>query len=136
MQCVKCVLVGDKDAEKTLLLVSYTSKDLSVYVPTVRNFTVTFLMIGSESYMLLLFDTAGTQIDLRDDPCTVEKLAKNKQKPITPENAEKLARDVKAVKYVECSVQMQKGLNNVFDEAILAALEPPEPKKIHNCVLL
>jgi GTPase SAR1 family protein len=49
----------------------------------------------------------GTQIDLRDDPSTVEKLAKNKQKPITPETAEKLARDLKAVKYVECSALTQ-----------------------------
>lgn len=30
----------------------------------------------------------------------------------------------------------QKGLKNVFDEAILAALEPPEPKKRRRCVLL
>ncbi|ELK31371.1 Tudor domain-containing protein 12 [Myotis davidii] len=71
------------------------------------------------------------QIDLRDDPSTIEKLAKNKQKPITPETAEKLARDLKAVKYVECSALTQKGLKNVFDEAVSAALEPPEPKKSH-----
>uniref|UniRef100_I3KWK0 Cell division control protein 42 homolog n=1 Tax=Oreochromis niloticus TaxID=8128 RepID=I3KWK0_ORENI len=79
------------------------------------------------------FLLVGTQIDLRDDPSTVEKLAKNKQKPITPETAEKLARDLKAVKYVECSALTQKGLKNVFDEAILAALEPPEPKKRRKC---
>ena len=78
----------------------------------------------------------GTQIDLRDDPSTIEKLAKNKQKPITPETAEKLARDLKAVKYVECSALTQQGLKNVFDEAILAALEPPEPKKTRRCVIL
>lgn len=53
------------------------------------------------------FLLVGTQIDLRDDPSTVEKLAKNKQKPITPETAEKLARDLKAVKYVECSALTQ-----------------------------
>ncbi|KAL7860059.1 hypothetical protein SRHO_G00152060 [Serrasalmus rhombeus] len=82
------------------------------------------------------FLLVGTQIDLRDDPSTTEKLAKNKQKPITPETAEKLARDLKAVKYVECSALTQKGLKNVFDEAILAALEPPEPKKKRKCVLL
>ncbi|EHB09795.1 Cell division control protein 42-like protein [Heterocephalus glaber] len=75
------------------------------------------------------FLLVGTQIDLRDDPSIIEKLAKNKQKPITPETAEKLARDLKADKYVECSALTQKGLKNVFDEAILAALEPPEPKK-------
>ncbi|MBN3271593.1 CDC42 protein, partial [Polyodon spathula] len=83
-----------------------------------------------------VFLLVGTQIDLRDDPSTIEKLAKNKQKPITPETAEKLARDLKAVKYVECSALTQKGLKNVFDEAILAALEPPEPKKKRKCVLL
>lgn len=53
------------------------------------------------------FLLVGTQIDLRDDPSTVEKLAKNKQKPISPETAEKLARDLKAVKYVECSALTQ-----------------------------
>lgn len=76
------------------------------------------------------FLLVGTRIDLRD-----EKLAKNKQKPITPETAEKLARDLKAVKYVECSALTQKGLKNVFDEAILAALEPSKPKKSSRCVL-
>lgn len=53
------------------------------------------------------FLLVGTQIDLRDDPSTTEKLAKNKQKPITPETAEKLSRDLKAVKYVECSALTQ-----------------------------
>uniref|UniRef100_A0A8D0AAK2 Cell division cycle 42 n=1 Tax=Sander lucioperca TaxID=283035 RepID=A0A8D0AAK2_SANLU len=137
MQTIKCVVVGDGAVGKTCLLISYTTNKFpSEYVPTVfDNYAVT-VMIGGEPYTLGLFDTAGTQIDLRDDPSTVEKLAKNKQKPITPETAEKLARDLKAVKYVECSALTQRGLKNVFDEAILAALEPPEPKKRRKCVLL
>lgn len=49
----------------------------------------------------------GTQIDLRDDAATIEKLAKNKQKPITFEQGEKLAKELKAVKYVECSALTQ-----------------------------
>lgn len=49
----------------------------------------------------------GTQIDLRDDTATVEKLAKNKQKPITQEQGEKLAKELRAVKYVECSALTQ-----------------------------
>lgn len=49
----------------------------------------------------------GTQIDLRDDPATMEKLAKIKQKPVSLEQGEKLAKELKAVKYVECSALTQ-----------------------------
>jgi len=67
----------------------------------------------------------GTQIDLRDDPTLMEKLARQKQKPVEFMQGDKLARELGAVKYVECSALTQKGLKNVFDEAIVAALEPP-----------
>lgn len=82
------------------------------------------------------FLLVGTQIDLRDDLATLEKLNKNKLKPISLEAAERQSKELKAVKYVECSALTQKGLKNVFDEAILAALEPPEEKKKKKCVLL
>jgi cell division control protein 42 len=75
-------------------------------------------------------------VDLRDDAGTLEKLAKNKQKPLAVDQADKLARELKAVKFVECSALTQKGLKNVFDEAILAALEPPEQPKKRKCRLL
>ena len=73
------------------------------------------------------FLLVGTQIDLRDDAGTIEKLAKYKLQPITFDSAKNLAKKLKAVKYLECSALTQKGLKNVFDEAILAVLEPPEP---------
>lgn len=82
------------------------------------------------------FLLVGTQVDLRDDAGTIEKLSKNKQKPITVEGSEKLSKELRAVKYVECSALTQKGLKNVFDEAILAALEPPEQPKKKKCILL
>lgn len=49
---------------------------------------------------------------------------------------EKLARELRAVKYVECSVLTQRGLKTVFDEAIVAALEPPVIKKSRKCTIL
>lgn len=64
------------------------------------------------------FLLVGTQIDLRDENTTLEKLAKNKQKPITMEQGEKLAKELKAVKYVECSALTQVLLykqNNIFN---------------------
>ena len=55
------------------------------------------------------FLLVGTQVDLRDNPQQIEKLAKNRQKPISYEMGEKLARELKAVKYVECSALTQVG---------------------------
>ncbi|XP_032726806.1 cell division control protein 42 homolog [Lontra canadensis] len=63
----------------------------------------------------ILFLLGETQIDLRDDSSMIEKLAKNKQKPVTPKTAEKLAHDLKVVRYVECPALAQKGLKNLFD---------------------
>lgn len=58
----------------------------------------------------------GTQIDLRDDGQVIEKLARQKQRPVPTEQGERLSRELGAVKYVECSALTQKGLKNVFDE--------------------
>lgn len=58
----------------------------------------------------------GTQVDLRDDPQVIDKLFKQKQRPVPTEQGERLARELGAVKYVECSALTQKGLKNVFDE--------------------
>lgn len=74
-------------------------------------------------------------MDLREDPAAIDKLAKNKQKVISVEAGEKLAKELGAVKYLECSALTQKGLKNVFDEAIIAALEPPVKKK-GKCVIV
>ncbi len=60
------------------------------------------------------FLLVGTQIDLRDDAGTIEKLSKNKQKPIAIEQGEKLARELKAVKYVECSALTQVSYDGGF----------------------
>ena len=78
----------------------------------------------------------GTQTDLRDDPSVREKLAKQKMAPVRKEDGEKMAKELGAVKYVECSALTQYKLKDVFDEAIVAALEPPPKKSSKKCIIL
>ncbi|GMM38381.1 Rho family GTPase [Saccharomycopsis crataegensis] len=78
----------------------------------------------------------GTQIDLRQDPLIIERLQRQRLNVISVESGVRLAKELKAVRYVECSALTQKGLKNVFDEAIVAALEPPVIKKNKKCTIL
>lgn len=79
----------------------------------------------------------GTKLDLREDPETIEKLRQKNMAPISYTQSLQMAKEIRAVKYLECSALTQKGLKNVFDEAIRAVLCPaPPPKKPKKCVIL
>ncbi|XP_072227190.1 cdc42 homolog [Leuresthes tenuis] len=192
MDVVKCVVVGDNVAQKTQLLIAYTSasRSPSEYIPMVYDSYTEIVNIGGKSYALGLFDTAsqedydrlrplsypltdvflvcfsivspssfenvrekwvpeishfcpgtpfllvGTQMELRDDNTTLEKLAKMKEQPVTYKSGEELARELNAVKYMECSALIQKSLKRVFDEVILAALNIHNNKPKKGCSLL
>ncbi|PRP88239.1 ras-related C3 botulinum toxin substrate 1-like [Planoprotostelium fungivorum] len=71
----------------------------------------------------------GTKTDIRDDRDTVERLREKNQTPVTYEQGMARAKEINAVKYVECSALSQKNLKNVFDEAIRAVIVPPPLKK-------
>lgn len=58
----------------------------------------------------------GTQTDLREDASVREKLAKQRMQPVKKEDGERMAKDLGAVKYVECSALTQYKLKDVFDE--------------------
>jgi len=68
----------------------------------------------------------GTKLDLRSDQNTVAKLREKNQTPITFEEGVEMSRQIGATKYLECSALTQKGLKNVFDEAIRVVLCPPQ----------
>ena len=71
----------------------------------------------------------GTKLDLRSDQNTVAKLREKNQTPITVEEGLDMLRHIGATKYLECSALTQKGLKNVFDEAIRVVLCPPQDSK-------
>ena len=76
------------------------------------------------SYILV-----GTQVDLKEDEKTLQKLQKRRQKPVTVEEGQKLAKKLNCDSYVECSALTRQGLKDVFDEALIAVLDPKVKRK-------
>jgi len=60
----------------------------------------------------------GTKQDLRDDPLTIEELAKSNQTPISRMQGLALSDDIGAVNYLECSALTGVGMDEVFRAAI------------------
>ncbi|KAH3742868.1 Rho GTPase [Pelomyxa schiedti] len=71
----------------------------------------------------------GTKLDLRDDREALERLRERNQSPITFQQGEQLAKEIKAHCYMECSALTQKGLKSIFDEAIKMVVFPTKRKK-------
>lgn len=56
------------------------------------------------------FILVGTKLDLRDDQDAVKRLAERRHKPISFSEAQGLASDLQAYRYLECSALTQQGL--------------------------
>ncbi|KAJ2761111.1 Rho GTPase protein rac1 [Coemansia nantahalensis] len=79
----------------------------------------------------------GTKLDLREDGDTIERLRAKSQAPVSFGQGMQMQKDIGAAKYLECSALTQKGLKNVFDDAIRVVLSPPQaPRKSKKCVVL
>ncbi|KAK7044609.1 GTP binding protein Cdc42 [Favolaschia claudopus] len=175
---MKLVVVGDNRVGKTSLLISHTTGKFPMdYTPTVFDGYAINIMVGTQTYCLGYFDTAGqaeydrlrplsypqtdaflvcfsvgmleslknirnkwfpelhhycprvprimvaTKIDLRNEEQTLLRMHGPGQIPVTSEQGERLARELGATKYVECSAKTLEGVANVFDEAINAMTE-------------
>merc|ERR1711879_433492 len=105
----------------------------------------------------------GTKLDLRDNPQTIASLKENDLKPISNEmvlifllfffrnkhdmltcllQGDKLAKEIGAAKFLECSAKNQKGLPTVFEEAVKAVFADQvekvntNKKKKDKCVVM
>ncbi|KAL1474909.1 hypothetical protein MTO96_037672 [Rhipicephalus appendiculatus] len=163
MQAIKCVVVGDGAVGKTCLLISYTTNAFpGEYIPTVFDNYSANVMVDGKPINLGLWDTAGQEDYDRLRPLSYPQtdvflICFSLVNPASFENVRAkwypevshhcpntpiilglaMAKEIGAVKYLECSALTQKGLKNVFDEAIRAVLCPqPKPKKRRPCSLL
>ncbi|XP_066516501.1 ras homolog family member Ga [Hoplias malabaricus] len=82
------------------------------------------------------FLLVGNKKDQREDPDVLQKLKEQKLTPVTYQQGEALAREIKAVKYLECSALNQFGVKEVFTEAVNAYLNPKPVVHKKFCALL
>ncbi|XP_041919778.1 rho-related GTP-binding protein RhoG-like [Alosa pseudoharengus] len=78
----------------------------------------------------------GTKKDLRNDPEIQKKLKDQNQTTVTLQQGQALARQIQAIKYLECSALNQDGIKEVFAEAVRAFLNPQPTTAKKPCVLL
>ncbi|KAL8180728.1 UNVERIFIED_CONTAM: hypothetical protein K2H54_032105 [Gekko kuhli] len=78
----------------------------------------------------------GTKRDLRSNVEMVKKLKEQSLAPTTPQQGVSLAKQIGAVKYLECSALNQEGVREVFAEAVRAVLYPVTKKNSKKCLLL
>jgi len=61
----------------------------------------------------------GTQIDQRDNPKIIEDLAERKLKPLTKADGKRLAKEINAICYMECSAKENAaGYRDIFDTVL------------------
>ena len=98
----------------------------SRWVPEVRHFC--------EQCPLIL---VGCKKDLRNDPQVISELAMTKEKPISFHAGAKLAADVEADAYMECSAKTREGVQDLFIHAARLSLrKPARIRPRHRCLLL
>jgi len=105
-----------------LICFSLTSK---TSLQNVRNRWVPELQVYSPGTPIIL---VGTKLDLKEEG-----------KGPSSEEGERLSKEIGAVAYMECSAKSQKGLKQVFDEAIKFVLKNrmnASSKKKKNCAVL
>jgi len=77
----------------------------------------------------------GNKKDLRNDENTKRELQKMNQAPLKADEGKRMADNINAVAYLECSAKTKEGVREVFEQATRAALVVRR-KKRKGCSLL
>jgi small GTP-binding protein len=72
----------------------------------------------------------GTKLDLREDEEEIKNLLKKEQNPISKDEGIKLAEEIGAVVYMECSAKTQKGLKELFNQVVKLVIEKSKEEEV------
>lgn len=94
-----------------LLLLSHSFSNSQKWFPEINHFC--------EGVPILL---VGLKVDLRTDPHALSMLSAQGTRPCSVQQGMEVAKQIGAVKYVECSAKTKVGVQEVFDTALKEAL--------------
>lgn len=79
-----------------------------------------------------------TKTDLREDQQTLSLMAAQGTTPINASEGERVAKEIGARRYMECSAKARKGVGEVFDAAIRESMKKGGLKKMKGkkCLVL
>ncbi|PRP88220.1 hypothetical protein PROFUN_04043 [Planoprotostelium fungivorum] len=161
VRTVRLGAVGDGSVGKTSLFFAYTTDAfLTGYIPSTFDSSMRNIVVSDRAVMLQMWDTmggedfdrwlpdlkrhcphakiilVGTKIDLREDRDMLLRLSQRGKKPITMEEGEDKAKEIGAELYIECSSMTQKGVNQLFEEAVKCVLSKEKRgKKGKKCII-
>lgn len=78
----------------------------------------------------------GLKKDLRGDPVAIEEMRKRSQRFVTEDEGQRIAKEIGARKYLECSSLTGEGVDDVFEAATRAALLTFEKKEGSGCCVI
>ena len=81
----------------------------------------------------------GCKMDLRSDKKFLETVPVSgvRPVPVTTQQGQRMAKLIKADKYLEVSAKTnEEGINRVFEEAARLVIKPKDPKKRRSCKLM
>jgi len=82
------------------------------------------------------FVLVGTKADLREDPETLKELKAESLAPVDSAAGQKMAQEIGAHTYLECSAATQRNVKEIFDAAIRAYFTRKGGGKSSKCALL
>eukprot|EP01120_Amphizonella_sp_Union-15-10_P004030 TRINITY_DN1451_c0_g1_i1.p1 TRINITY_DN1451_c0_g1~~TRINITY_DN1451_c0_g1_i1.p1 ORF type:complete len:418 (+),score=89.71 TRINITY_DN1451_c0_g1_i1:24-1277(+) len=125
---------GQADFE-TLRPLSYKQSDLFLVFFSITSPT-SFENIKQKWYPEILHHCpgvplilVGTKADQRTDPTVLAELKASKKKPVSTKLAKKLAKELGATAYYECSAKEMTGMKEIFDEVIRTVVNTKNHRK-------
>ncbi|KAG7663272.1 uncharacterized protein J8A68_003186 [[Candida] subhashii] len=161
----KSVLVGDKGVGKSSLILVLSGFQFPPTSPAIFETHTTDITIEEASLRIVFHDTptsdpnyetlrplvypntntfliyvpvilVGCKVDLRNDADIIARLKENDEMVVSAEQGLKVAKEIKAVEYIECSGRTNQGIEELIEATGVSILREKKGCRLTHCCIL